>query len=111
MMLTNNQLIAALRNNVAELNSPKVQLKIEQQANELEKQEFLKERQKVRNYLHILGRQELANIVAKMKPLEPELNQAITDLDRELKNINSTVKIISSIRMVTKVLAKFVTIL
>lgn len=45
-----------------------------------------------------------------MKPLEPELNQAIKDLDQELRTVNNTVKIISSIRMVTKVLAKLVTI-
>jgi hypothetical protein len=70
----------------------------------------LKEREKVSNYLHILERQDLGNIVAKMKPLEPELNQAITDLDRELQSVNNTVKIISSIRMVTRVLAKLVTI-
>ena len=110
-MLTTNQLLPALRKNVEELYSPKVQLKIEQQANESDKQEFLKEREKARNYLHILERQDLENIVAKMKPLEPELNQAIVDLDRELQSVNNIVKIISSIRMVTRIIAKFVTIL
>lgn len=109
-MLTTNQLLLELRTSVQELYSSKVQLKIEQQANESAKQEFLRQREKVRNYLKILEKQDLQKFVAQMKPLESELDQAIGDLDRELQSVNNTVKIISSINAVTRVLAKVVMI-
>ncbi|OKH41859.1 hypothetical protein NIES2101_33600 [Calothrix sp. HK-06] len=88
----------------------KVQLKIEQDTNESNKQKFLEQRTQVRNYLHILEKQDLEKFVAQMKPLEAELNKAIKDLNRELQSLNNTVKIISSINAVTRVLARLVMI-
>jgi uncharacterized protein YaaN involved in tellurite resistance len=108
-MLTTQNLLPLIRKNVRELDSAKVQLKIEQ-LNESDKQAFVNEREKFRTYLHNLEKEELENILARMEPLEAQLDQAIKDLDRELQSINNVIKVISSIRMVTSLLARVVTI-
>jgi uncharacterized protein YaaN involved in tellurite resistance len=108
-MLTTQNLLSSIRKNVQELYSAKVQLKIEQ-LNESDKQAFANEREKLRNYLHNLEKEELENILARMKPLEAQLDKATTDLDRELQSINNVIQVISNIRMVTGLLARIVTI-
>ncbi|BDA67777.1 hypothetical protein RIVM261_071490 [Rivularia sp. IAM M-261] len=108
-MLTTNQLLSELRTSVEELYSPKVQLEMERQPESV-KQQFLKQRAQTSNYLHNLETQELKKLVEKMKPLESELKKAIQDLNRELQSINNTVKFISSINAVTRVLARLVMI-
>lgn len=109
-MLTTSELLSEVRASVEELYSAKVQLQIEQQTNASAKQEFLKQREKVRNYLNILEKQDLQKSVAQMQPLESQLKQATKDLDRELQSVNNMVNIISSINAVTGVLAKIVMI-
>lgn len=109
-MLATSQLLSEVRASVEELYSSKVQLQIEQQTNSSAKQEFLQQREKVRNYLNILEKQDLQKSVAQMQPLESQLKQATKDLDRELQSVNNMVNIISSINAVTGVLAKIVMI-
>jgi hypothetical protein len=74
-MLTTSNLLSELRANVQELYSAEVQLLIEREINESNKQKFLEQRTQVRNYLHILEKQDLEKFVQQMAPLKAELEQ------------------------------------
>ena len=74
------------------------------------KDEFIKHRESCRHYLHELELQDLQEVLAKMKPLETELNLAIQSLDNALKDVKNTVEIIKSIRILYGIMTQLFTI-
>ncbi len=100
-----------MRQQVSKLYSAEVQTKIEQQRDEAKKKAFVSQRKYYDDYLHKLEIQNLESISARMKPLEPALNQAIKSLDNSMQSVNNTVNIISSIQNVSSIVARIIPII
>lgn len=109
-MLTTDNLLSQLRARVLELYSPAIQFKFEAEIDEAKKKEFIEQREACRNYLYELELQDLQEVLAKMKPLKAELNQAIQSLDNAIEDIDNTVEIIGSIRRLSGIVARLFTI-
>lgn len=71
---------------------------------------FVNQRKYYDDCLHKLEIQNLENISAKMKPLEAELDRAITLLNNALESVQNTVNIISGIQSVSNIVARIVPI-
>ncbi len=105
-----NQLLNQLRKQELELNSPEIQIAFEKDRNPDNKHAFNQERKK-----YVIARQNienanLANIAAKLKSLEFSLTNAITDLETALQSLNNTVEVLTTIRNVTSILSRIVSI-
>ncbi len=105
-MKTTNNMLSQMREQVSKLNQ--LQPVFEQEPDVLKKQAFLKQRNYYRKAVHELEKQDLENMLAKMKPLEVELHQAIKSLDNALQSVNNTVNIISGIRNVSSIVARII---
>lgn len=110
-MTTTTSLLPKMRQQVSKLYSAEVQIKIEQERDEAKKKAFVSQRQYYDDYLHKLEVQNLESISARMKPLEAELNQAVTSLNNSLRNINNTVNVIRNIQNVSSIIARIVPII
>ncbi len=107
-MRTTNSVLSQMREQVSKLNE--LQLLFEQEPDVFKKQAFVKQRDNYRKAVHELEKQDLANILAKMQPLEAELKQAIKSLDNSIQSVNNTVNIISSIQNLSSIVARIVPI-
>lgn len=87
-----------------------VQIEFENEPDESKKQAFLDKRNNYRKALHELEKQNLNSLLAKMKPLEAELNQAIKSLDKAIQTVDDKVNIISSIQSVTSIISRVISI-
>ena len=108
-MRTTNNLLSQMREQVSKLNE--LQLLFEQEPDVLKKQAFVKQRNYYRKAVHELEKQDVASTLAKMKPLEAELNGAIKSLDNSIQRVNNTVNIISGIQNVSSIVARIVPII
>ena len=105
-MLTTDNLLSQMRTKVLELYSPVIQLRIEAETDELKKKEFIEQRESCRKYLFDLELQDLQEVLAKMKPLEAELNLAIQSLDNAIEDVENTVGIIESIKRLSGIMVR-----
>ena len=97
------QLIELMRRQQRMLFSPEIQFALEQDPDELKRVNFVKERQRYVSTLQNLEKQNLEHIAEKMKSLEPELENAISELEQELQSINNTIRILRNISNVSRV--------
>ncbi|MEA5595444.1 hypothetical protein [Rivularia sp. UHCC 0363] len=104
--MTTTNLLAQMRQQVSKLYSQEVQTKIERERDEAKRKAFVNQRKYYDDCLHKLEVQNLERISAKMKPLEPELNRAITSLNNALQSVQNTVNIISNISSVSSLIAR-----
>ncbi|BAY81605.1 hypothetical protein NIES267_10820 [Calothrix parasitica NIES-267] len=105
-MFTTDNLLSQMRTKVLELYSPVIQLRIETEADESKRKELIEQRESCRYYLHELELKDLQEVLAKMKPLEAELNLAIQSLDDALEDVENTVGIIGSIRRLSGIMVR-----
>ncbi|NJM22551.1 MAG: hypothetical protein HC836_10925 [Richelia sp. RM2_1_2] len=103
-MRTTNNLLSQMREQVLKLNE--LQLAFEEEQDQSKKQAFVKHRDNYRKAVYELGKQDLASVLIKMKPLEIELNQAMKSLDNAIQSVNNTVNIISNIQSVSSIIAR-----
>jgi len=105
-MLTTDNLLSQMRTRVLELYSPAIQFAFEAETDEAKKQEFIEQRESCRKYLFDLELQDLQEVLAKMKPLEAELNLAIQSLDNAIEDVENTVGIIESIKRLSGIMVR-----
>ncbi|MEM1393827.1 MAG: hypothetical protein AAF316_10550 [Cyanobacteria bacterium P01_A01_bin.80] len=101
-------LITQMRQQVALLYSPQVQVAFEKEKNQATQAAFIKNRQYFDNYLHTLERQSLTTILAKTQASKAELETAINSLNQALQNVNNTVNIVSAIEKVTRIMTRII---
>ncbi|MEB3216721.1 MAG: hypothetical protein VKN72_10875 [Nostocales cyanobacterium 94392] len=107
-MQPTNNLLSQMREQVSKLNE--LQLIFEQEPDVSKRQAFVKQRDYYRKAVHQLEMQDFRIVLAKMKPIEAELNGAIKSLDNSIQSVNNTVNIISGIQSVTNIVARIVPI-
>jgi len=107
-MRSTNNLLTQMRQQVAKLYSPQVQLAFEKEQNKANQAAFIKHRQFFDNYLHTLERQSLITILAKTQGSKAELETAINSLNKALQNVNNTVDIVSTIEKVTRIMTRII---
>ncbi|MGF1675325.1 MAG: hypothetical protein ACFCUV_16820 [Rivularia sp. (in: cyanobacteria)] len=107
-MRTTNNLLSQMREQILKLNE--LQLVFEQEPDQSKRQAFVKQRDYYRKAVYQLEMQDFRIVLAKMKPLEVELNQAMKSLDNAIQSVNNTVNIISGIQSVSSIVARIVPI-
>ncbi|MEM6402849.1 MAG: hypothetical protein AAF757_21915 [Cyanobacteria bacterium P01_D01_bin.116] len=105
---SSGNLITQMRQQVALLYSPQVQVAFEKEKNQATQAAFIKNRQYFDNYLHTLERQSLTTILAKTQASKAELETAINSLNQALQNVNNTVNIVSAIEKVTRIMTRII---
>ena len=105
-MSNTHKLLELMRRQQRILFSPEIQFFFEQEKDKSKRSAFVEQRQKYVNDLQNLEKQNLERIATKMKSLDAELENAIYELDRELQNIDSTVRILNNINNVCRVLSQ-----
>lgn len=102
--------LTQMKQQVALLYSPQIQLAFEKEQNKEIQAAFIKHRQSFDNCLHALETKSLTTILAKMQGAKAELDTAISSLDKALQNANNTVDIVSTIERVTKIMTRIIPI-
>lgn len=105
-MANTHKLLELMRRQQRILFSPKIQFLFEQENDKLKRSAFVEQRQKYVNDLQNLEKQNLERIATKMKSLDAELENAISELEQELQNIDSTVRILNNINNVCRVVSQ-----
>lgn len=103
-------LLAKIRKQELRLNSLELQAAFEQENDPAKKATFVQER---RNYVIARTNLEnaiLENIAASLNLLAPDLEDGLEDLEAALQNIKNTVEIMKTIKLVTGIVARIVTI-
>ncbi|SRR5579883_535880 len=108
LQVVREELLDDIRNKELQLNSAEIQLSLERETDPAKKSSFIQERQQFTVYRVKLENAILEKIASKLNSLEPDLKEGLNDLDVALQDVNNTVAILNTVKLVTSIVAQIV---
>jgi vacuolar-type H+-ATPase subunit I/STV1 len=108
LQVVREELLDYIKHKELQLNSAEIQLAFERETDPAKKSSFILERQQFTVYRVKLENAILEKIASQLNSLKPDLQEGLENLDVALQDVNNTVAILNTVKLVTGIVAQIV---